>query len=300
MSYLITGATGLVGTAIVKLCKVQGIPIHYLTTNRDKIKNSEFCKGFYWNPVTGEIDDAAFEKVSTIIHLAGATVAKRWTNVYKNEIIESRVNSAKLLHDTLSRIEHQVTHFISASAIGIYPNSDTKLYTEETQKFAKDFLGNVVTAWEQSADHFETLGIDVAKLRIGLVLSDSGGALPQMIAPIKKYIGAAFGSGEQWQSWIHVNDLAELFLFLAKNKLVGIYNGVAPNPVTQNKLIRTSAELLKKPLILPNIPKFMARLLLGEMYVLLTSSQRVSAEKVLSQGFFYEYDSVEKALKELL
>ncbi len=300
MTYLITGATGLVGTAIVKLCKSHGIKVHFLTTNKAKLKNSEFCKGFYWNPNLGEIDEAAFKNVSTIIHLAGATVAKRWTATYKNEITDSRVITAKLLHDTLSRIEHEVTHFISASAIGIYPNSFTELYSEESPKIAKGFLGDVVKVWEQSADYFETLGIDVAKLRIGLVLSDKGGALPQMIMPIKKYAGAAFGSGEQWQSWIHLNDLAELFLFLAQNKLVGTYNGVAPNPVTQNKLIKTSAELLRKPLLLPNIPKVVARLLLGEMHVLLLSSQRVSAEKVLQQGFFYQYDSIEKALKELL
>ncbi len=300
MRYLITGATGLVGKAIVNLCKSHGIQVHYLTTSKDKIENTELCKGFYWNPNLGEIDKAAFENVSTIIHLAGATVAKRWTKAYKNEIIESRVQTAQLLYNTLASIEHQVTHFISASAIGIYPNSYTELYTEETLKIEIDFLGNVVKVWEQSADHFEALGIDVAKLRIGLVLSDTGGALPKMIAPIKKYVGAAFGSGEQWQSWIHINDLAELFLFLAKNKLVGTYNAVAPNPVTQNKLIKTSADLLKKPIVLPNIPKFAAQLLLGEMHVLLLSSQRVSAEKILSHGFLYQYDNIKKALKELL
>ncbi|WP_010521757.1 TIGR01777 family oxidoreductase [Aquimarina agarivorans] len=300
MIYLITGATGLVGTSIVQLCKRNGIHVHYLTTSNSKIKDNEFCKGFYWNPERGEIDKAAFKGVSTIIHLAGATVAKRWTEAYKKEILESRVNTASLLRDTLSEIDHQVTQFISASAIGIYPSSFTEFYTEETTKSASNFLGKVVEVWEQSADKMESEGIDVAKLRIGLVLSNKGGALPKMIAPVKKYVGAAFGSGEQWQSWIHVDDLAELFLFLAKHKLVGVYNAVAPNPITQNKLIKASAQQLDKPLILPNIPKFVAQLLLGEMHVLITESQRVSAEKILSQGFMFGYANIEKALKNLL
>ena len=300
MAYLITGATGLVGEEILRLCEQQKIAVHYLTTRKSKIRQSRLLKGFYWNPKKNEIDLAAFKNVTHIIHLAGATVAKRWTPSYKKKILDSRIQTTNFLAETLKANSHSVTQFISASAIGIYPNSLTDFYSEDSKEVANNFLSQVVEAWESVTNQFEYLDIKVSKIRIGLVLSDRGGALPKMVAPIKLCVGAAFGKGTQWQSWIHVTDLARLFLFVAKNNLEGVYNATAPNPVTQYKLMKSCAEVLKKPFCFPNIPAFVPKLMFGEMSTLLLSSQRVCSKKIVESGFNFEFNTIQAATENIL
>jgi len=297
MAYLITGATGLVGKHIVKQCEEQNIVVHYLTTSESKIKTTETYKGFYWDPASNYLDTDAFEGVTTIIHLAGASVAKRWTKSYKKEILQSRTNTVDLLKESLLKVNHKITHFISASAIGIYENSMEKLHKEDSLYIGSDFLAFVVEEWEKSADLISELNINVAKVRIGLVLDDEEGALPKMTKPIKMFVGAAFGKGTQWQSWIHIKDLASIFMFIAEKKLSGIYNAVAPNAVTQNKLISRCGEILEKPIWLPNIPKFIAKLMFGEMSALLLGNKRVSSSRIEGKGFLFEFPSLRKALQ---
>lgn len=301
MKLLITGATGLVGEELVRICKAEQIPVHYLSTRKDKILQEEGFRGFYWNPTTGEIDLSCFEGVTAIINLAGASVAKRWSKKYRQAILESRVNSLKTLRQGLEKTkDHQVTALISASAIGIYPDSLTEYYTEQSEARNSGFLGQVVGRWEEEILAFESLGLQTARVRIGLVLSERGGALPQIVKPVNSYIGAAMGSGEQWQSWIHLEDLARLFLFLVGKELSGTFNAVAPNPVTNKKLTREVAKVLKKPLILPNIPKFAMYMVFGEMASLLFASQRVSSKKIEKYGFNFQYQNICRALEDLL
>ena len=300
MRVLITGATGLIGKEIVSICHDNGIDVHYLTTSKSKLNNTENYKGFYWNPLKNEIDETCFEGVDSIINLVGASIAKRWTNHYKKEVIESRTKTAALLKQTIQKYNYPVKHIVSASAIGIYPSSLVNYYDEDYDEKSTSFLGEVVDVWEQAIDEFLEVNIDVCKIRIGLVLSEKGGALPRIIQPIKIGAGAAFGSGEQWQSWIHVEDLANLFVFAITQKLTGTYNGVAPNPVTNSELTKTAARVLKRPLILPNIPKAVMSLTLGEMHIVLFESQRVSAQKVEESGFDYEFHHLEPALEDLL
>ena len=297
---LITGATGLIGQEIVAQCHQQGYRVNYLTTSKSKLSKSKNYNGFYWNPKENEIDTNCFYEVKTIINLVGATVSKRWTQSYKKEITESRTNTAKLLLETIKSNKFEVEHIISASAIGIYPSSLDILYDEAHTDASSSFLGQVVSVWEAAVDEFKSIGVKVSKVRIGLVLSEKGGALPEIIKPMKLGAGAAFGSGEQWQSWVHVQDLARLFLFIKENKLEGIYNGVAPNPVTNTELTKVAAKVLKKPLILPNIPKFAMKLALGEMHTILFQSQRVNAEKIIKAGFVFEFPNLKPALQELL
>lgn len=193
---------------------------------------------------------------------------------------------------------NQVTQIVSASAIGIYPNSLTNYYTEDSKEVSTSFLGQVVEQWEQAVDAFSSLDIMVSKVRIGLVLSAKGGALPEMAKPIKFGVGAAFGSGKQWQSWIHISDLANLFLHVLEHKLEGIYNGVAPNPETNTYLTKAIAKQLKRPLLLPNIPEFAMKLILGDMHILLFESQRVSSQKVEETGFNFTHYNLQSALQE--
>jgi len=300
MKVLITGATGLVGSEVVKLFLQNGVQVHYLSTSKGKLEQKENFKGFYWNPKTADIDEDAFENVTSIIHLAGASVAQRWTNSHKQEIIESRVLSTKLLFQYLSKKSHQVNHIISASAIGIYPHSFEAVYSESCLDVDDSFLGSVVAKWEEEVNAFERLGIKVSKVRIGIVLAKKGGALQEMVKPIKMGLGAAFGSGEQYQSWIHIQDLAQIFYFIMKNQYDGIFNGVSPYPVTNNEMTKTIGKVLDKPILLPHIPKFAMKLLLGEMHEILFSSQHVSARKLLDKGFQFQYASLDKALVNLL
>ena len=300
MKLLITGATGLVGGELVRICREKGIPVHYLTTRREKIENTEHYKGFYWNPSSGEIDTACFDGVTSVINLAGASVAERWTKAYKKKILNSRVQSLKTLYSGIEKsTAHEISSFVSASAIGIYPSSLTEYYTEASTARDSSFLGNVVIQWEDEIQKFEALGLKPAIVRIGLVLSEKGGALPQMVTPIKNYVGAALGSGEQWQSWIHVSDLARMFLFLTKNEYHGLFNGVAPNPITNKRLTREIAKVFGRPLLLPNVPEFVMKVILGEMSTLLFSSQRVSSRKIEKTGFNFHFQNICKALEDL-
>ena len=300
MKILITGATGFIGSKLVKLLLEKNHTIYYLSTSKNKIRNRINYKGFYWDPKNAEIDTNALTDVEVIIHLAGANVAKKWTTAYKEEIIESRVLSTQLLYQTLQKNSHQVKQIISASAVGIYPDSLTDIYHETDLDIDVSFLGNVVKQWENEVSQFEKLEIIVSKIRIGIVLAKNGGALQEMAKPIKYGVGAAFGSGEQYQSWIHVQDLVAIFQFVMENQLAGIYNGVAPYPVTNSELTKAIAKTLGKPLFLPNIPKFVMKLILGEMYQILFSSQHVSCRKILDENFQFKFASLDKALNDLL
>jgi len=300
MKVLITGATGLVGTELVSLLLKNGIHIHYLTTSKNKVQDEANYKGFFWNPEKGDIDTNCLEDVDVIIHLAGATISKRWTATYKQEILESRVLSTSVLYGLLKNTNHNVHQFISASATGIYPDSLDKVYSEEETQFDNSFLSQVVQKWEQSVNKISQLGIKVAKVRTGLVLSGKGGVLKEMARPTKYGLGAAFGSGKQMQSWIHLSDLAGIYYYILNEELEGVYNAVAPFPVTNEELIKQIAKAMDKPLFLPNIPKFAMKLVLGEMHTLLFDSQNVSAKKIISEGYQFKYLSLEKALKEEL
>jgi hypothetical protein len=300
MKILITGATGLIGTELVALLLQNGVTVHYLTTSKKKIESKPNYHGFFWNLNQGIIDENALMGVDSIIHLAGATVAKRWTSKYKQEIIESRILSSNVLFKALKDNPHSVKQIVSASAIGIYPDSLTKNYTEENADIDESFLGKVVMKWEESVNKFKLLNIKVTKIRTGLVLSTKGGALPEMLKPINMGIGSPFGSGKQVQSWIHINDLVELYLFAVQNELNGAYNAVAPNPVTNKKLTQEIAAVVKKPLFMPNIPKFLMALVLGEMHTILFASQNVSSDKIEEEGFKFQYKQLDKALINLL
>lgn len=193
MRVLITGATGMVGSRLSDLCLEKGMEVHYLTTGKSKIQKKENYKGFYWNPDAGEIEAGCLEGVNTIVHLAGASIAEPWTSSYKKQIIKSRVATANLLFETLEKQENEVENFISASAIGVYPSSLQKLYFEDDAAVADNFVGEVVRKWEAAADQFEKIGLDVAKIRIGLVLAEEGGMLEKIKTDQSQY---GSGSGK--------------------------------------------------------------------------------------------------------
>ena len=305
MKILITGATGAVGKALTALCHQGGHTVHYLTTSKNKIVQKPDYLGFYWNPSALEIDERAFNGVETIVHLAGATIAQRWTAANKQSIKVSRIQSAGLMYDVVKRFRESKTqttlkHIISASAIGCYPSSEAQLYTEEYEGYANGFLGEVVQEWEEAVNRFKELGAKTTVVRTGIILDKSSGALEKIIPPIKKYVGAPLGTGSQWQSWIHIKDMARLYMHILDLQLEGVYNGVAPHPVTNTQLTKEAARVLKKPLFLPKVPAIALKLLLGDMSEIVLQGQQVSARKIINEGFNFKYATIDKALHNLL
>ena len=300
MKVLITGATGLIGTELVSLLLQNGISVNYLTTSKNKIVNELNFNGFYWSPEHGIIDENCLMGVDSIINLAGANISRRWTNSYKQEIIESRLLSSALLFKAIKNNPNQVKQIVSASGTSIYPNSETIIYGENSTQVNPSFLGNVVIKWEESTDKFTSLGIKVCKLRTGIVLSTKGGALVEMLKTIQLGLGASFGSGKQIQTWIHINDIAALYYFAIKNDLDGVYNAVSPNPVSNEELTIAIAKVLKKPLFMPNIPKFVMKCILGDMHELLFENRNLSAKKIIEKGFVFKFKTIDEALKNIL
>ncbi|WMN07837.1 TIGR01777 family oxidoreductase [Marivirga arenosa] len=295
---LITGGSGLVGTELSALLKSKGYEVAHLTRS---IKKNYPYQQFEWNIGKQQIDEKAFEFADVIIHLAGAGVAdKRWTEERKKVIIESRTKSVQLLFDKIqANPEYAPKHLISASAIGYYGMNTGDKWVDEDSEVGNDFLADVTKKWEASVDQFEALNIPVAKIRIGIVLTDKGGALPQLAQPIKLFAGAPLGSGKQWMSWIHIDDLTRLFLHSLKNKLTGVYNGVGENPNTNKEVTRAVAKVLNKPLILPNVPAFAMKLLLGEMAQMVLGGNKVSAKKTLQSGFEFKFEKLDEALEDI-
>ena len=297
---LITGATGLVGKALVKKCLQNGFNVHYLTTRKSKIKLQENYKGFYWNPQLEIIDISCFEGVNIIINLAGSSIAQRWTKAYKSLILSSRKKALELLHLSIETHDFPVKHIISASAIGIYPDSKTRYYEEDFHGSDISFLRTVVRSWEGALKAFNSLGVKTTALRIGIVLDKHEGALPKISGPIKGYIGSALGSGDQWQSWIHIDDLVRMFMFVLDSSLEGVFNAVAPNPVQQKDFVKSVANVLKRPIFFPKVPEFILNFALGEMSAIALESQRVSAQKIQDLGFEYDFHELDAALDDLL
>jgi uncharacterized protein len=296
---LITGGTGLVGSRLTELLKAKGYTVKYLSRTAG-VKNG--IQSYEWDIKSGTINEKAFENVDTIIHLAGAGIAdKKWSPERKKEILDSRTKSTQLLKSTLERIDHSVKTFVSSSAIGYYGWDTGGVLKKEESRFGDDFLATVTKAWEAEANEIEKLNIRLVKLRIGVVLSEKGGALAELVKPIKFGIGAPLGRGDQFMSWIHIDDLCEMFIFALENPSInGVYNAVAPNPETNATLTKRTAQVLKKPCFMPNIPSFVLRLILGQRAALVLGGSRISSEKIQSQDFKFKFSDLQSALVDLL
>ena len=300
MNILITGATGLIGKKLTNDLLLNGYTVNYLTTRKSQIKSNSKINGYYWNPEKDIIDLECFKNVDTIINLAGSNIAKRWTDSNKLDILNSRIKSLNLLKHSISHNKINIKKIISASAIGIYPSSEDNVYKENESLISDSFLGKVVCQWESTVNSFKDLEIDVSIVRIGLVLSRDGGILSKSLLPIQYGFGSFFGKGNQWQSWIHFQDISNIFYHILKYDLSGVFNGVSPNPVTNKTFTKQIAKFLNRPLLFPNLKKWMMRLLLGEMHTIIFESQNVSCEKLTKSKFKFKFDNFDKAIADLL
>ena len=292
---LISGGSGLIGSRLSEMLIDQGYEVAHLSRAPDKFSH---YKTFRWNIKEKYIDENAITYADYIVHLAGAGLAdEKWTKERKREILSSRVDSTQVLLNGLQQKNHHVKGFISASAIGIYGNSGDQLMSEESS-YGDDFMAEVCKAWEAAAWQIRDLGLRTVIMRTGIALSEKGGALPQMARPIKMMAGAPLGSGKQYMSWIHIDDLCRLYIrAIEDTQYAGVYNAVAPHPVTNQEFTESLAEAMHKPLVLPKVPSFALNLMLGEMSDVVLSGQRVSANKVLQTGFTFEYNYLDEALE---
>ena len=302
---LITGGTGMLGKAITAYLINNGYRLIILTRRipkeKSNISNIEYA---LWDIKEQTIDIAAVQKADHIIHLAGAGVVdKKWTAAYKREIQESRTESSKLIINTLKNNLNKVQTVVSASAIGWYgedAHGSEKAFVE-TDAASIGFLGETCKLWEQSISPVEALQKRLVKLRIGIVLSNSGGALAEFKKPIKLGVAGILGTGKQVVSWIHIDDLCRLFMNAIENEQIsGCYNAVAPEPVTNKSLTLKLAENMKGKFFIPlHVPSFVLKIMMGDRSIEVLKSTTVSSDKIRQTGFSFLYPTIDMALRQL-
>jgi len=278
MNVAITGASGFIGRAVAENLRDSGHIVRAVS-------------------LRGGLEPGALAGVNAVVHLAGEPVAQRWTAAARDRILRSRVEGTRALVAAMRGQPPQV--LISASAVGYYGSRGDEVLTESAPP-ADDFLGRVAAAWEEAAQAAESLGVRVARLRIGVVLGPGGGALARMLPPFRLGVGGRLGSGHQWMSWIHIDDLLALIAFLMKESTVrGAFNATSPFPVTNREFTRALAEAVHRPAILP-VPAFALRWMFGEMSEVLLASQRAFPDAAQRAGFVFEHPDIYAVLAQLV
>ena len=299
MRILVTGATGLIGTQLCSHLLSKGHSLHILTTRTPWQTDDAQTRVFQWSPQNMQIDQCALKGVDAIINLAGAKINQRWTTKNKRSILNSRIQSTKLLFDAVKQTK-QKPHLINASAIGIYPSDVQRQYTESDTVISNDFDGEVVRQWEEETKQFEKMSCKTTILRIGLVFSNKGGAFVPLSLPTRWGLGAWFGNGQQWQSWIHIDDLVGVINYCLQNQLEGCINATAPSPVRQRDLIQSIAKAAGAPQFLPGIPKFLMSITLGKMHKLVYDSIYAKPERLLDSLYPYQFPELSACVADLI
>ena len=290
---LITGGSGLIGKALTAHLQQHGYEVAWLSRKPKKHKQ----ESFFWDVEKFTIADEALLWCDAVIHLAGAGVAdRRWTEKRKKQILESRTQSSRLLFEAIQKLDRRPKVFVSASAVGFYGfDTGTQTIHEESPR-GNDFLSEVVVKWEEEVLSIQTLGVRTVLLRTGTVLDKDGGALREMLKPP---VAAPLGSGKQYMSWIHLQDLVAMYHFALHHPLSGIYNAVAPHPVTNKQLTELAAKGKGKPFVPVPVPGFLLKAVLGEMAHMVIGGSKISSRKIENEGFNFEYPFVKEALKDI-
>ncbi|MFN0173531.1 MAG: TIGR01777 family oxidoreductase [Saprospiraceae bacterium] len=292
---LIAGGSGLIGSRLSKMLHSQGHTVRLLSRS----PNGE--GQFFWNPASNEMDAEALQEVDFVVNLAGAGIAdKRWTATRKKELIESRVKTAALLYRAMEGMAKRPKAYLSASAVGIYGNSGETWIREDTPPVDQSFMVECCQNWESSADEMLRLGIRTVKFRIGVVLAKEGGALAEIVKPLRFGLGAYFGNGQAWWPWAHRDDVCRAFIWAIENQAVeGVFNLCAPTPARGKALVKATANAMKQPAVFLPAPAFVLRLIFGEMSAVILNSNRVSSEKLTQAGFEFQWPELNAALRDI-
>jgi hypothetical protein len=301
MNVILVGGTGAIGQVIAKHLDAKNFQYISFTRNIEnsyKILPNALSHIIFKENNRKELLNA-IEQSDAIINLAGASIAgARWTDKYKQQIYESRINSTNFIASLINEFPTKEITLVSTSAIGIYGDRGDELLFE-TSSLGNDFLANLCKYWEKASNNVHS-NVRVINPRVGVVLDNKTGALPKLILPYKFFIGGAIGSGKQWYSWIHIDDLAKLYVNFLENKtFVGTYNAVAPNPATMLEFAKRIGSLLHRPSFF-KVPEFILNAMLGESSAIVLASQRVSSEKLQKSNFNFNFNHLDEALNNLL
>ncbi|CAN5669070.1 TIGR01777 family oxidoreductase [soil metagenome] len=305
MKIAITGATGFVGSRLVARLVDESHEVKVLTRNVEKARKTFAASKFKpleyvaYKPTESGDWQAAISGCDGVVNLAGEPISERWSAERKRRIIDSRQVGTQKLVEAIKDAEQKPTVLVSASAIGFYGTSESAEFLETSEPVENDFLSKVCQGWEMAARKAKDYGVRVAIIRTGIVLGD-GGAIAKMIMPFKLYAGGPIGSGQQWFSWIHIDDLVNLYLqALLDSSMHGVYNGTAPEPVRMKELADTLGEVMDRPSWL-SVPDFAIEALLGDGAVVVLKGQKVLPERTQAAGFSYQYDKAKNALKDVV
>jgi uncharacterized protein len=291
---LVSGASGLIGSALVPALRAEGHDVVRLV-RREPSSVDEVR----WDPAAGELDPTPLRGVEAIVNLSGENIGQRWTESRKRQILDSREEATSLLSLTAAALEPQPQVMVSASAIGIYGDRGDEILTEESEP-ASGFHADVVCAWEAAADPARAAGIRVVTLRQSPVLSGHGGALQKMLLPFKLGVGGRLGSGRQWMSWVGIDDVTAAYSHALQGEMAGVFNLSMPNPVTNEQFTKALGKALRRPTVLP-VPTFAIRTLFGEMgEQMLLGSTRVLPARLLDIGFEFSAPTIDIGLAQAL
>jgi len=293
---LITGATGMVGRALTNTLLQQGYTVHFLTSRPAECQSIPGALGFVWNLKQGRMDIHALQGVSSIIHLAGATISAPWTPTYQQEILESRVLGLQLLYTQLKKGQHSVRQLISASGTAIYNTTSNELRTEADALPPSDFLSGVVVRWEEAAQAFSALHIEVSCMRTGVVLDAHQGAFPVIAKPFRMGLGAVLGTGQQFFPWIHLHDLVQAYVWVLQGRAQGVINAVAPECINNRQLTQQLKGVFRQKLSLPAVPTWALCLAMGPRADLVLKGAPITPKVLTESGFEWRYPQIEAAL----
>lgn len=296
---LISGGTGLVGKHLSQQLLNKNYEVAVLSRSQ---KTASKIKYYQWNIEENWVEPEAIATADYIIHLAGSSInAKSWNKKTKQNILESRVKSTQLLVNAMQTQQNQIKAFVASSAVGFYGMQVSQKEFTEQDNAGNDFLAKVCVAWENEILKAKETTIRTAILRTGVVLAKNGGALNEMKKPIHFGLASGLGSGKQFVPWIHIDDLCALYIYALENKHFNqIYNAVAPQHCTNNQLMKQLAQAMNKPFFMPNVPAFVLKTLLGEKANLVLTGNKVSAQKIIDNGFNFQYLTLKNALKSLV
>jgi uncharacterized protein len=296
MKIAITGGTGLVGKALSSHL-IQGGHQVYILTRKSSEPHSINPKYVQWlNP--GNTPEKELAGIDTIVNLAGATINSKWTDEYKQKIVGSRLRATSEVKRIIEQLPTKPSVLVNASAVGYYGTSLSEEFTEQSNK-GSDFLANTVHHWEASAAQVQSMGVRPVLCRFGVILDKNAGALPRMVLPYKFFAGGKIGSGKQWLSWIHIEDVVRGIIFAIENsKVNGPVNFTAPSPAAMEEFGTTLSRVINKPHWM-QVPSFALKILLGEMSILVLEGQRAVPVKLVNAGFTFRYPELEEALKEI-